>query len=87
MASLLLYYQEHKWMEKTKKVNLQPVRKCSYALILIDDLCVFHEYNETENNCKETHPKELQLKKENKYSTNVTLLHLEKKNPVYCKTF
>ena len=65
MANLFLYYFENKWLQDTKKRDLQKARMFSNTFRFIDDLCALNDKGEFERNCKQIYPEELELKKEN----------------------
>ena len=75
-ANLFLLYFENKWVRNVQRSEFS--RACKFATIFqfIDDLLTMNDDGEFARSLEEIYPPELELKKENEGTSNVTFLDL-----------
>ena len=76
MVNPFLYYYNNKRLLDTKKGDLQKAHVFSNTFGFIDDLCPKSKHQKFERRFKNIYPSELQLKKENIATSEVSLLDL-----------
>ena len=61
LATLFLFYYEHKWMMKTKKTSPQLARRFNKSVRYIDDLLTVNNDGLMNKYMSDIYPKELEL--------------------------